>query len=91
MADYTQDACLVGCTSCVSREQREINRLKLLRVKNIITGGSGFVGLKNTIDYYLENDEKRESIRRRGFERTKKDHTYLNRWQYIIKTIYEKT
>ena len=47
-----------------------------------------FTGLKSTIDYYLENDEKREEIRKRGFERTKKDHTYLKRWEQIIKTIY---
>lgn len=46
-----------------------------------------FAGLKSTIDYYLENDEKRETIRKRGFERTKKDHTYLKRWETILKTL----
>lgn len=46
-----------------------------------------FVGLKETIDYYLHNNEIREQIRKRGFERTKKDHTYLKRWETILKTL----
>lgn len=29
MGNYTQNACLVGCTSCASREQREINKQKM--------------------------------------------------------------
>lgn len=43
--------------------------------------------LKSKIDYYLVHTEEREAIRRAGFERTKKDHTYINRWKYILDTV----
>lgn len=46
-----------------------------------------FTQLKFLIDYYLEHDSERESIRRAGFERTKRDHTYTNRWQSILKEL----
>ncbi len=46
-----------------------------------------FKDLKKKIDYYLEHDEERETIRIAGFERTKKDHTYKNRWIKILETI----
>lgn len=53
--------------------------------KEIITYKFGkFDELKHKIDYYLEHDEERELIRRAGFERTSRDHTYLNRWKEII-------
>jgi hypothetical protein len=43
-----------------------------------------FEELDKQIDYFLEHDEERETIRRAGFERTKKDHTYAKRWETII-------
>jgi glycosyltransferase involved in cell wall biosynthesis len=43
--------------------------------------------LKNKIDYYLEHDNEREKIRKRGHERTKKEHTYIHRWQQILKEL----
>jgi len=43
--------------------------------------------LKTKIDYYLENDNERESIRMAGFKRTKADHTYNNRWKTIIQEL----
>lgn len=46
-----------------------------------------FEQLKQLIDYYLTHDEEREAIRKAGFERTKKDHTYKNRWETIIKKV----
>lgn len=56
--------------------------------KEIITFKFGdFKDLKKKIDYYLINDEEREKIRLAGFERTKKDHTYKNRWIKILETI----
>jgi len=56
--------------------------------KEIITFKFGdFKDLKKKIDYYLINDEEREKIRLAGFERTKKDHTYQNRWIKILETI----
>ena len=56
--------------------------------KEIITFKFGdFKDLKKKIDYYLINDEEREKIRLAGFERTKKDHTYKNRWIKILEKI----
>jgi hypothetical protein len=43
--------------------------------------------LKNKIDYYLEHDDEREAIRIAGHERTKKEHTYIHRWQQILKEL----
>jgi hypothetical protein len=47
--------------------------------------------LKSKIDYYLAHPEEREAIRRAGFERTKRDHTYVNRWSYILKKVFEES
>lgn len=49
-----------------------------------------FEYLKYVIDYYLENKEEREAIRMRGFERTRKDHTYTNRLKFILDTVSGK-
>jgi hypothetical protein len=43
--------------------------------------------LKSKIDYYLKHDEERENIRFAGHERTKNEHTYLNRWQSILEEL----
>lgn len=43
-----------------------------------------FEDLKSKIDFYLENDEAREYIRKTGYEYVKKFHTYRNRWEYIL-------
>lgn len=43
--------------------------------------------LKEKIDYYLTHEAEREAIRRAGFDRTKRDHTYINRWKTILETI----
>lgn len=40
--------------------------------------------LKNKIDYYLEHEEDRESIRVAGNNKTKNSHTYTQRWQQIL-------
>ncbi len=40
--------------------------------------------LKAKIDHYLAHDDERERIRRAGHERTKRDHTYHNRWTTIL-------
>ncbi len=47
-------------------------------------------GLKALIDHYLDdtNTEEREHIRRAGHELVKSDHTYLNRWQTILDTVF---
>jgi hypothetical protein len=56
--------------------------------KEIITFKFGdFKDLKSKIDYYLEHDDEREEIRIAGFERTKKDHNYKNRWITILDEI----
>jgi len=43
--------------------------------------------LTNKIDYYLDNPEEREAIRMMGHLRTKKEHTYINRWSSILKEL----
>jgi len=40
--------------------------------------------LKNKIDHYLSANLEREQIRVNGHERTKKDHTYIHRWEAIM-------
>ena len=49
-----------------------------------------FDGLKKKIDYYLDpkNEYERETIRKTGHERCKKEGTYYQRWGEIIKTVY---
>lgn len=47
-----------------------------------------FVDLKNKIDHYLKDHKNREAIRLKGYERAKRDHTYKNRIEHIIKTIF---
>ena len=37
--------------------------------------------------YYLKNDEEREMIAKAGYERTLKEHTYLQRFEEIFKKI----
>lgn len=44
-------------------------------------------GLFNTIDYYIAHPEEREKIRLAGHEHVKKNHTYKNRWEHIIKEV----
>lgn len=44
-------------------------------------------GLQNIIDYYLQNDAERELIRKQGFEYVKQNHTYLQRWIQILRSI----
>jgi hypothetical protein len=43
--------------------------------------------LRNKIDYYLQHDDEREAIRLNGHERTKNEHTYVNRWSEILKEL----
>ncbi len=47
-----------------------------------------FDELKTKIDYYVQNDAQREAIRMAGHERTKRDHTYTNRVQQVIETVF---
>lgn len=47
--------------------------------------------LKEKIDYYLTHDVEREAIRRAGFERTRRDHTYVKRWEKILETLNESS
>lgn len=49
-----------------------------------------FDDLKRKIDYYVEHDEEREAIRRRGFDKVVNNYTYKHRWQTILETISVK-
>lgn len=46
-----------------------------------------FDGLKKQIDFYVANDQLRETMRQKGFNRTKNNYTYSHRWQAIIKEL----
>jgi hypothetical protein len=43
--------------------------------------------LKELIDYYMEHDEERETIRKAGHELVKENYTYKNRWESIFKEL----
>jgi spore maturation protein CgeB len=43
--------------------------------------------LSNKIDKYLEDGIEREKIRMAGHERTKTEHTYINRWSEILEEL----
>lgn len=43
--------------------------------------------LKSKIDYYIDNDAEREAIRMAGHQRTKREHTYVHRWETILKEL----
>ena len=43
--------------------------------------------LEEKINHYLNNNEERENIRMAGHQRTKTDHTYVNRWSTIMKEL----
>lgn len=46
-----------------------------------------FEDLKVKIDYYLNNDEKREELRLAGHKRAKASHTYTQRLSHIMETL----
>jgi hypothetical protein len=46
-----------------------------------------FKQLKELIDYYMEHDEERETIRKAGHELVKQNYTYKNRWESIFKEL----
>lgn len=48
---------------------------------------NNFEQLKYLIDYYLVNEEERETIRKAGHELVKSKYTYTNRWETILKEI----
>lgn len=47
-----------------------------------------FGELADKIHYYLNNDKEREKIRKAGFERVKKEHTYVNRMKEMLDVIF---
>jgi hypothetical protein len=56
--------------------------------EEIVTYQFGNFGqLKETIDYYLQQDNERQEIQQKGFERTKKTNTYTQRLSKLIETI----
>lgn len=49
-----------------------------------------FKDLKFLIDYYLENESEREKIRKNGFQRVKKEHTYTHRMKEMLDVVFGK-
>lgn len=56
--------------------------------ENIITY-SDKVDLIDKVKYYLEHDEERDEITRKGYEHVKNNHTYDNRAQQLVDIIKE--
>lgn len=50
-----------------------------------------FSMLKSNIDYFIKNDDERESIRLAGHARAKKDHTYTQRLADVIEIIQKES
>lgn len=46
--------------------------------------------LYSLVAYYLEHTEELEQIRRKGYDRFLKEHTYKKRWDGVLKQIYSK-
>ena len=55
--------------------------------KGILKSEGKFIAFMNADDYYLENDEEREAIRKAGHELVKSKYTYKNRWEQILKEL----
>ncbi len=47
-----------------------------------------FQKLHELITYYQDHPEQRETVRKNGFERVKKDHTYINRMKEMIDVVF---
>ncbi len=60
------------------------------RKEIVLYAYDNFVQLKNLIDYYLENDDERETIRLAGHERTKRENTYTNRMTEMLKVLRDE-
>lgn len=43
--------------------------------------------IREKVEYYLKHEEERKKIARAGFERTRRDHTYVDRIKTILDTI----
>jgi len=66
-----------------------LDQLGWIDEENIVFYDYGnFDQLKFLIDYYLENPEEREQIRKAGHELVRGQHTYSRRWQTILETIF---
>lgn len=55
--------------------------------ENEMISFNGWKDLQNKIDYYLRHEEERESIAKRAYRRTWRDHTYKARLEYLIKRL----
>lgn len=58
------------------------------RTEIVLYSYGNFTQLKNLIDYYLEHDEEREEIRRKGHLRTKETNTYTHRLNMMFQILH---
>lgn len=49
-----------------------------------------FQMLKDRIDYFLKEEKYRKEIQKNGFERTKRDHTYVQRMQEMLDIVFNE-
>lgn len=67
---------------------RGIDKQFILFQELVTYGFDNFEHLKMHIDFFLANEPEREKIRKAGFERTKRDHTYTKRLSDMINIIF---
>ena len=60
------------------------------RKEVVLYSFDNFVQLRNLIDYYLAHDTERQDIRVAGHERTKRDHTYVQRMAHMLKILRQE-
>ena len=46
--------------------------------------------LAEIVSYYLAHDKEREEIRRAGYRRFLREHTYIKRWQKVLLDIKDR-
>ena len=68
--------------------QSHVGNIPLVTYHNDEGRRTNFDSLKTRIDYYIEHDAERESIRRACFESIRRRHNYCERGRAIIDTIF---
>jgi len=76
----------VGCGSFhLTDDKKEIHNL--FSVGTEIESYKNIYDLKEKIEYYLDNPEKRQEIASKGQERAYREHTYVHRMRNLIKIV----
>lgn len=82
-----EDAFKLGGTTTKSGARFNTEQLWSMDTELIVYDFDDFEGLRRRIDYFIANDDVREIIRKKGHERTRRDHTYHQRMIEMLKTV----